>query len=92
LNEEIVDGSKTIWREKLTFKFLFRKLSNKLSEEKTSCIINSVIIFLYHEGVTCSTYAVATSPTEKNLTSFFSGVALISETYVCVAHTQVYFF
>ena len=32
--------------------------------------------------------AVATSPSEMKV----SGVALISETYVCVAHTQVYFF
>ena len=31
---------------------------------------------------------MATSPSEMKV----SGVALISETYVCVAHTQVYFF
>lgn len=45
------------------------------------------VFICFHEGVTSS--ISCGNITNRNL---FSGVALISETYVCYAHTQVYFF
>jgi len=43
----------------------------------------------FHEGVTGSKNAAATSPTLKEI----SGVALISETYVCFkAYTSLFFY
>lgn len=68
--------------------FFFEKFTNQLSNEVG--ILYTVVsnYFFVHRGVTGSIQWLW----QHHQPNSFSGVALISETYVCVAHTQVYFF